>query len=104
MSKLLTAKLLSMGGSIYFHCPGCNALHPYRVSGEATGPMWTWNGDIERPTFTPSLLVNPGDPTSSCHLFVTDGQIQYCSDSFHSLAGKTVEMVDIPEPEVWVEE
>lgn len=103
MGKLLTSKLLSMGNSIYFHCPGCNMLHPYRVKGEVSEPMWVWNENVDRPTFSPSLLVNPGDPSSTCHLFVTDGKIQYCSDSFHDLKGKTVEMVDIPEPDIWVD-
>lgn len=104
MAKLLSPKLLSMGGSIYFHCPGCNMLHPYRVKGEAEGPMWKFNGDVESPSFTPSLLVMASDPESRCHLFMTNGQLQFCTDSWHALAGKTVEMVDIPEPEIWVGE
>lgn len=103
MSQLLTSKLLSMGGSIYFHCPGCNMLHPYRVKGEAQGPMWNWNGNIESPTFAPSLLVNPGDASSICHLFITNGKIEFLGDCFHNLRGTTVEMVDIPEPEIWVD-
>lgn len=103
MSKLLSSKLLSMGGSIYFHCPGCNMLHPYRVKGEAPNPIWTFNGNFEKPTFTPSLLVFKDDPGSRCHLFMTDGKLQYCSDSWHDLAGTTVAMVDIPEPEVWLD-
>ncbi|ASD51202.1 hypothetical protein G379_gp188 [Dickeya phage vB-DsoM-LIMEstone1] len=57
MSQLLSPKLLSMGGSLYFHCPGCNMLHPYRIKGEAQGPMWSWNNNVDFPTFTPSLLV-----------------------------------------------
>lgn len=104
MAKLLSTKLLSMGSSIYFHCPGCDMLHPYRVRGEAVGPKWTWNENVDSPTFSPSLLVNGSDPESRCHLFVTAGKIAYCPDSAHSLAGMTVEMVDIPEPEIWTGE
>ncbi|ECW1086640.1 anaerobic dehydrogenase [Salmonella enterica] len=103
MSKLLTPKLLSMGGSIYFHCPGCNMLHPYRVSGQATGPIWQWNNNPDLPTFTPSLLVNHSDPASRCHLFLTDGKLQFLGDCFHELKNQTVEMVDIPEPEIWID-
>lgn len=78
-------------------------LHPYRVKGEAQGPMWKWNGNIESPTFTPSLLVNPGDESSVCHLFITNGKIEFLGDCFHNLRGTTVGLVDIPEPEIWVD-
>ena len=45
--------------SVFVHCPGCGGVHPFRVedsSGEGL-PTWTWNGSLERPTFSPSLLV-----------------------------------------------
>lgn len=83
-----------------FRCPGCDRPHPYRV----TGPVvWGFNGDMERPTFTPSLLVFPtpvqGDGSQyqkRCHLFLTDGQLQFCGDSDHALAGQTVPLPDWP--------
>lgn len=77
-----------------FHCPGCGYEHTYRVGVEAVvgRPCWSFNGNLESPTFTPSLLCNPGMPDIQCHLFVTDGQIVYQSDCWHSLAGKTVDM------------
>lgn len=77
------------GGDAYyfFWCPGCKKLHPYLA------PRWTFNGNIEKPTFTPSLKMLD----SGCHLFVTDGKIQYCPDSPHEFAGKTIDMVEIPE-------
>lgn len=103
MSQLLSPQLLSMGGSLYFHCPGCNMLHPYRVKGEAQGPKWQWNNNVVAPTFTPSLLVNPSDPQTRCHLFLTDGKIQFLGDCFHDLKNQTVDMVDIPEPEIWID-
>lgn len=77
-------------------CPGCNEVHGYRVAGEG-GPMWTFNGDMEKPTFTPSMLlfeVEDGKRVTLCHYFITDGKIIFCSDSPHALAGQTV---DIPE-------
>lgn len=103
MSRLLSPKLLQMGGSIYFHCPGCNTLHPYRIKGDAIGPIWGYNGSVDKPTFTPSLLVNSSRPESRCHLFVTDGRIQYLGDCFHELKNTTIDMVDIPEPEIWID-
>jgi hypothetical protein len=57
--------------------------------------VWQFNGDLEKPTFTPSLLCNKDDPASRCHLFVTGGEIHYCGDSWHELRGKTVAMVEL---------
>lgn len=76
---------------LLFYCPGCNYNHPYEV------PKWNWNGSMVNPTFTPSLLVNSFSPEHRCHLFITEGKIQYCSDCHHELAGKTVDMVEITE-------
>lgn len=76
-----------------FFCPGCSEVHPYRIGRAATEPerpVWTFNGDLEKPTFTPSLLCNKDDPKSRCHLYLTDGQIVYLGDCHHALAGQTV--------------
>ena len=82
------------GGKVYvFHCPGCQYSHPVEVDAPG-GAGWTWNGSMERPTFSPSLLVNKDAPEQRCHSFVRDGRIEFLSDCFHVLAGKTV---DIPE-------
>ncbi len=82
-----------------FWCPGCKCNHSYvtqRANPIDRGPVWQWNGNQEKPTFTPSLLVSrPFDGSDHrCHLFVRDGMIEYCSDCDHTLAGKTVAMVD----------
>lgn len=90
-----------------FWCPGCNKSHPYRVARHPNEPehtpVWGFNGDLERPTFTPSLLVFPSAPRPDgsvyqrrCHLFVTDGKIIYCGDSDHALANQTVDLPDWP--------
>ncbi|MCP8600812.1 anaerobic dehydrogenase, partial [Acinetobacter baumannii] len=39
--------------------------------------------------------VNDHCPASRCHLFLTDGKIQFLSDCHHELAGLTVDMVPI---------
>jgi hypothetical protein len=90
--------------SMLFECPGCDMLHVvYVASGEGTNlPVWGWNGSMDRPTFTPSVLVswterprtNPVEKV--CHSFVTDGRIQFLGDCTHKLAGQTV---DLPEVE-----
>lgn len=75
-----------------FHCPGCERPHTVRVKGDGA---WGWNGDVERPTLTPSVFVNaPGpyftDSAPSCHSFVNDGHIQFLGDCSHAMAGETV--------------
>ena len=74
------------GGKLYvFHCPGCEYGHQFEV------PGWGWNGSFDKPTFTPSLLVNKDFPEMLCHLYMTDGRIQFLQDCHHKLAGQTVE-------------
>lgn len=80
---------------LLFWCPGCKDAHPYRIARDPNepehAPVWSFNGDLERPTFSPSLLVNANTSGARrCHLFLTDGQLSFCSDSDHELAGKTV--------------
>jgi len=68
------------------HCPGCKNVHLFNC--EERG--WKFNGDYDKPTFTPSMLVNQHDPKTRCHSFVTDGNIRFLSDCFHDLKNKTV--------------
>lgn len=84
------------GGKLYvFHCPACKGGHPFEVD-VPNGAGWTWNGSLDKPTFTPSLLIHGGgigkDPR--CHSFVADGRIEFLGDCTHDLAGKTVEIPD----------
>ena len=79
-----------------FFCPACKHEHTYTV--ESNGSQWQFNGDMSNPSFTPSLLNrtydNEGNIKTSCHLFVTDGKIQYCSDCTHEFSSKIIDMVD----------
>lgn len=103
---------------IRFYCPGCKTHHHIQ-HGSDIGPNWGWNGSLERPTFSPSVLVSGTDFTERgradyeawraaghpdrggkaferapmvCHSFVTDGRIQYLGDCTHELAGQTVDL------------
>jgi hypothetical protein len=102
----------SNSGVLYIECPGCGNRH-------TIGSGWNWNGDYERPTITPSILVRTGHYIPKhqgscwctynaehpddlypyecflCHSFVTDGRIQFLGDCTHVLAGQTVELPDI---------
>lgn len=92
-----------------------------RVNGTRmeNGAGWGWNGSMDKPTFTPSILVRSKEMTAKgwrdheswtnkeiecpdqfdsidtvCHSFVTDGKIQFLGDCTHKLAGQTVELPD----------
>jgi hypothetical protein len=73
--------------TLIFECPGCGYGHPFDLK------RWEWNGRMDKPTFSPSLLILP--PGKRCHSFVRDGQIQFLNDSAHALAGKTVELPEV---------
>lgn len=81
-------------------CPG-HAVHvrPYQ---NELGASWEFNGSLEKPTFSPSLLSRYDLTTGGvkiCHSFVRDGKIQFLSDCTHELAGQTVEMLDMEDEE-----
>lgn len=109
------------GGQLLFWCPGCNCEHQVYV-GDGPGTRWGFNGDYERPTFTPSVLIQsghyaPGHKAGSCwctynaqrpdnpspfkcyvcHSFVKNGQIQFLGDCTHALAGQTVPLKPVDE-------
>jgi len=96
-------------GNIFFDCPGCGQQHSVNVDNPER-PRWTWNGDLARPTLSPSIMVQgtyritdaeadrimAGEKIAPrplvCHSFVRDGKIAFCQDSNHDLAGKTVDL------------
>lgn len=100
---------------LLFWCPGCDEAHGPIVQRERPErPLWTWNGDRERPTIAPSLLVRGTVPITDeeharimageriepqprvCHSFIRDGRIEYLGDCTHALAGQTVDIPDWP--------
>jgi hypothetical protein len=89
-------------------CPGCNSGHEINVDRpNASGAKWTFDGNMDCPTFSPSinLQINPpGNPhyqpdvkSARCHYFIRAGRIQFLPDCTHALAGQTVDLPDIPE-------
>lgn len=85
--------------SVSFLCPGCK----FRIDLPTThkngaNAQWSFNGDANSPTLTPSILSRGyiGDVIDGvCHSYITDGKIQFLSDSTHELRGQTVELPDI---------
>jgi hypothetical protein len=41
-----------------FFCPGCKERHQVRTEGGAS--RWSFNGDVEKPVLSPSVLVTSG--------------------------------------------
>lgn len=97
-------------GTLYsyqFYCPGCNCLHSYVVASwkdpegnQHTG--WRFDGNLESPTFSPSLLIFYTHPqtkqrVSICHVVLTNGILNFCHDCEHELKGKSVPLPEIPE-------
>lgn len=84
----------------FFYCPGCQHPHAVRTNGNY---RWEWNLSVEKPTFSPSLLVIKPDPNNQeidlerCHSYVIDGKIKFLSDCTHDLRGKTVDLPEFPE-------
>lgn len=98
----------------YMHwCPGCKHLHHINVEvRRENGAVWTFDGNIERPTFAPSVnhltlrTDSEGDPILKdgkyqweplCHYFIRKGRIEYCGDCKHALSGRTVPLPELPE-------
>ena len=78
-------------------CPGCGWAHRFMVKKLGNHAVWTFNGDHEKPTFMPSLLVNRKDceeyrsGVPTCHSWVEDGKWDFLNDCTHHLAGKKVD-------------
>jgi hypothetical protein len=104
-------------------CPACQSGHLFESGPRPNGGSgWTFNGNYEKPTFNPSMLIctvrmpqfPPGetdyarDPDGKylldeqgriqgardwvCHSFVRDGQIQFLSDCTHEYANQTLDL------------
>jgi Family of unknown function (DUF6527) len=106
---------LTNGGQVFW-CPGCEDAHALNPG------IWAYNGNPDKPTFSPSLLITSGHYVTGeagkpcwctfearfgrpkpksikcgrCHSFVTDGRIKFLSDCTHFLVGQTVDLPQWP--------
>lgn len=85
---------------VAFFCPGCDGAHAI-VTSDPSGkrPLWTWDGNVDAPTFSPSILTNHGKLGPNrhvCHSFVRSGVIEFLGDCTHALAGQKVPLPDWP--------
>lgn len=86
------------------NCPACRFEHLIAVDTPfSNGAQWTFNRNLEKPTFDPSINIKYGPsedgviPMRVCHFFVKEGKIEYYSDCTHSEAGKTLDLPDVDE-------
>lgn len=73
-----------------FQCPGCKCAH-YIQTNKKFKPCWEFNGDVGKPTVSPSIKVDLGQG-GLCHSFIKEGKIQFLGDCTHDLKNKTVEI------------
>lgn len=95
----------------YVHwCPACEQMHSLPDS-------WSFNGDLNKPTFSPSFLTKglqleldaggnwtgewkrdaQGKPIPyTCHYILTNGILNFCGDCTHSMSGKSVPLPELP--------
>lgn len=92
MAKIRIIQVSETEKQLQILCPGCNELHAMDMG-------FYFNGDFDRPTINPSLLVrgwlNEKITQGVCHSFITDGKIQFLDDCSHELKNKTVELPEI---------
>jgi hypothetical protein len=88
-------------------CPGCKHEHVFYIE---YGPVrWTFDGNLEQPTFKKSMLIYTPErkddagkvvrqQITRCHYHLVAGWLHFCKDSPH-FAGKKMPLPDLP-PEV----
>ncbi|OWV48227.1 hypothetical protein CDZ96_10445 [Mameliella alba] len=92
------SRVTRRGQSVSFDCPGCGWTHVLNTD-SAQRPVWSFNGDVDRPTISPSINAwrewGPERKTQRCHSFVENGRIRFLPDSTHQLAGQTIDLPEI---------
>lgn len=80
-----------------FICPGCalngSGIHILPVNNEII-PSWSWNGDTDKPTLSPSIKTTVGNFV--CHSFLVDGEFSFLPDSTHELGDMRAKLPDLP--------
>jgi hypothetical protein len=107
------------------HCPACGYIHALGIGPHYHGHTWQFNGDEDKPVFSPSLLMRqtmfypPVTPENIeqyrlapwpqeqreyvCHSFIgcngaQPGEIIFLGDCTHALAGQVVPLPDVEQP------
>ncbi len=110
MMGQVSAKLRRAQNGYIHWCPPCGETHRLPDG-------WTFDGNVDRPTFSPSfkhtgkqtVKDERGEWTGEwvcgadgkaldwcCHYILTAGVLNYCGDCTHALAGQSVPLPDLP--------
>lgn len=97
------SRVLRRSTTGYLHwCPACEEMHQLPDAG------WTFDGNLERPTFRPSFKHESRDPKLQgldspwkhsphvCHYNLVGGVLMFVGDCTHAYAGKSVPLPDLP--------
>lgn len=102
-------------------CPACGTYHVFddkvnSARAKMRGGGWDFNGDVDRPTFSPSMLMRTNFDIAAfsraekagralpvdmpkidyvCHSYVREGRIEFLGDCTHDMRGQTHELPDI---------
>ena len=96
--------------ALAFWCPGCEqvdndghrhrGLHMLPVNSTWKTPSWGFDGNLDAPTLSPSILTRSGpDGVNVCHSFLRAGVFEFLGDCTHQYAGQQVSIPDLPD---WV--
>ncbi len=89
--------------AFFVYCPACVRAHRFITeNGADPREVWHFDGNLEYPTFSPSLQVEsgplkPGGRDEICHSYLTCGVWDFRPDSTHAMAGQKVPMIAFPE-------
>lgn len=86
--------------ALMFVCPGCQSMgyesgiHMLPVNSPSKSPSWNFNGNLEAPTLSPSILTKTHGGV--CHSFLENGVFRFLSDCTHSFKDQLVPIPDLP--------
>lgn len=96
MNPVALTKTIGAEQVLMMFCPACDDAH-------LVDSKWAWDGNLETPTVSPSILVtqvfhpSTGISDRRCHSFLTDGHWVFLEDCTHGLAGQTVPLPPVPD-------
>ena len=90
-SVQVSSKLRRATTGLMHWCPACEEMHPLPNT-------WTFDGNLESPTFSPSFKHSSTNAGSNavCHYVLTAGVLYYQGDCTHVMAGQSVPLPDLP--------
>jgi len=96
--KLRSLQAVNGRAGLAYWCQGCDGIHTILIDGKGS-PNWHWDGNKDKPTFQPSVLLRSPDRT--CHTYVRNGIVTFLPDCTHKYKGTDQPLPDLPE---WLQE